>query len=195
MKLVDWGWTAWDMHQSLKVINDPNASEARKNEAAANIAMAITMEAVEPDDLLPFALPLDDLARKGVIKVGKEAGEEVAEEAAERAAKGVKPFQVGKYDDLKKIELPNDGLEIHHAPQKVPAAQAIPGYNAKMGPSIALPESMHHRIPARTGVYAGKARDLFAQDLWNLRQAGVPRDSIQELLSLTKEMYPGALAK
>ncbi len=86
LKVIDYGWTAWDSYQSLRVLNDPNASEAAKAEAAANLALTTTFEAVEPDDLLPVALPLDDLARKGILKLGKEVGQEVVEGARKKAA-------------------------------------------------------------------------------------------------------------
>jgi RHS repeat-associated protein len=87
LKLVDWGWTAWDSYQSLRVMNDPNASEAAKAEAAANLALAAAFEAAEPDDLLLVGLPLDDLARKGLVRLGREAGEEALEEGLERAGR------------------------------------------------------------------------------------------------------------
>ncbi len=79
LKVIDYSWTAWDSYQSLRVLNDPNADQAAKAQAAANLALTAAFEAAEPDDLLPIALPLDDLARLGVIvgvkKVGREAGE------------------------------------------------------------------------------------------------------------------------
>ena len=87
LKVVDYGWTAWDSYQSLRVMNDPNASEAARAEAAANLALTVAFEATEPDDLLPVALPLDDLARKGILKLGREAGQEAAEEATEWVGK------------------------------------------------------------------------------------------------------------
>lgn len=81
LKTIDYGWTAYDAYQSLKVVNGPNASAAARNEAAANLAMAAAFEAAEPDDLLPVSLPLDDLARKGILRIGKEAGERAGKEA------------------------------------------------------------------------------------------------------------------
>ncbi|MGC8787969.1 MAG: hypothetical protein ACP5Q1_11140 [Anaerolineae bacterium] len=44
--------------------------------------MTVAFEAAEPDDALPVGLPLDDLARHGIIKLGKEAGQEAAEEGS-----------------------------------------------------------------------------------------------------------------
>ena len=94
LKVIDYGWTAWDSYQSLKVIKDPNASQAAKAEAATNLAMTVAFEAIEPDDLLPIALPLDDLARKGILKLGKETGQEIAERAGKEASQEA-PIVIG----------------------------------------------------------------------------------------------------
>lgn len=71
-KVVDYGWTTYDAWQSGQILNDPNASQAEKDEAAANLAMAATFEGLEPDDLLPISLPLDDLARHGILGIAKQ---------------------------------------------------------------------------------------------------------------------------
>jgi hypothetical protein len=86
LKVIDYGWTAWDAYQSLRVLNDPNAPEAARAEAAANLALIAVTEAAEPDDLLPVALPLDDLARKGILKAGREIGEQATQQAVEEVA-------------------------------------------------------------------------------------------------------------
>ncbi|MBO9371239.1 MAG: RHS repeat-associated core domain-containing protein [Chloroflexi bacterium] len=86
LKIIDYGWTAWDAYQSLRVLNDPNALEAARAEAAANLALIAVTEAAEPDDLLPVALPLDDLARKGILKAGREIGEQATRQAVEEVA-------------------------------------------------------------------------------------------------------------
>jgi hypothetical protein len=86
LKIIDYGWTAWDAYQSLRVLNDPNAPEAARAEAAANLALIAVTEAAEPDDLLPVALPLDDLARKGILKAGREIGEQATRQAVEEVA-------------------------------------------------------------------------------------------------------------
>ncbi|OGO38937.1 MAG: hypothetical protein A2W35_16970 [Chloroflexi bacterium RBG_16_57_11] len=72
-KVVDYGWTAYDAWESGQVLNDPNASQAEKDEAAVNLAMAVTFEGLEPDDLLPISLPLDDMARHGIFGIAKQS--------------------------------------------------------------------------------------------------------------------------
>jgi len=96
-KAVDYGWTAYDAWQSSLTFSNPNATDAEKAAAAANLAMTAAFEAAEPDDLLPVGLPLDDLARHGVLKYGDEAiqyGDEVIAGGSEtyRAVSNNWPF-------------------------------------------------------------------------------------------------------
>lgn len=89
LKAVDYGWTAYDAAQSLKVMNDPNAAEADKAAAAANLAMTAAFEVAEPDDFLPIALPLDDLARKGIMAGGRKVAKEASEQAGVSTIKAI----------------------------------------------------------------------------------------------------------
>jgi hypothetical protein len=106
------------------------------------------------------------------------------------------PYEVGTYRELKGRSDPNDGLEVHHAPQKHAAGQAIPGYQEKTGPSIVLPKNEHVEIPNLRGNYAGTARDLLARDMRNLREfTSAPNQAIQELVELAKQQNPDAYQK
>jgi RHS repeat-associated protein len=71
-KVVDYGWTAWDVADSSKTLVDTNANDADRVLAAVNIGLAVSFEAIEPDDLLPVGLPLDDVARKTTMKAIRE---------------------------------------------------------------------------------------------------------------------------
>ncbi len=75
LKAVDYGWTAWDTYQSGRTLADPHASSSDKMAAGLNIATGVAFELIEPDDVLPTGLPLDDVARKAVVKGAKEAFE------------------------------------------------------------------------------------------------------------------------
>jgi Rhs family protein len=86
LKVIDYGWTAYDAWQSLRVMNDPHASPEARAEAAANLALTAAFEAGEPEELLPISLPLDDLARKGILKAGREIGEQATPQAVEEVA-------------------------------------------------------------------------------------------------------------
>lgn len=76
LKAIDYGWTTYDAYQSGRVIADPNASRSDKMAASLNIGLAALFEAAEPDDFFPGGLPLDDAARKAVMKGAKEAFKE-----------------------------------------------------------------------------------------------------------------------
>jgi RHS repeat-associated protein len=80
LKAIDYGWTAWDTYQSGRVLTDPNASRSDKMLAGLNIALSVGLEAVEPDDFLPTSLPIDDVARKALMKGAKESLEAGGEE-------------------------------------------------------------------------------------------------------------------
>jgi hypothetical protein len=103
----------------------------------------------------------------------------------------VKKYEVGTYDDLKKRSQTGDGLDIHHAVQKHPAEQVIPGYNQKRGPSIALPKREHAKIKDIKGEYKGTSRDLLAKNVKDLREHTKAENKIlRELIDLNKKMYP-----
>ena len=90
LKVVDWGWTAYDAWQASRVLADPNASAEAKAQASADLALIAASEALEPDELLPIALPLDDLARKASLKAGEEIVERVEKKTASEVYQGVR---------------------------------------------------------------------------------------------------------
>lgn len=73
LKGIDWGWTAWDIYQSSRVLSDPNASNLDRQLAELNIILALSLEAGEPDDILPVAVPTDDVTRRGLNRAAREA--------------------------------------------------------------------------------------------------------------------------
>ncbi len=74
-KAIDYGWTVYDGWQAGRTIANPNTTRAEKMMAGLNIGMAVFFETVEPDDLLPIGLPLDDVGRKALMKGANEAFE------------------------------------------------------------------------------------------------------------------------
>jgi len=84
LKAVDYGWTAYDVYQSGRTLTDPNAGRGEKLLAGLNIALAVALEAGEPDDEIPVSLPLDDLGRRAVLAGARQALAEGGEEALER---------------------------------------------------------------------------------------------------------------
>jgi hypothetical protein len=87
-KAVDQGWTAYDVWQSERVLKDRRASPQQKLLAAANIGLAAWSEGLEPDELLPVGLPLDDVARREVVAEFRKVLETEGEEAALRYLQG-----------------------------------------------------------------------------------------------------------
>ena len=113
LKAVDYGWTAYDVYQSGKVIANPESSQQDKLFAGVNIGLAVIFEAGEPDDLLPVGLPLDDLGRKAVMKGAREAFEEGGEAALEKFIRE----KLGDYADevlAKTGLLKPDPNKLHH---------------------------------------------------------------------------------
>jgi RHS repeat-associated protein len=76
IKVADYVWTTWDIWQSYRVLRDDCASDVEKLLAGLNIALAVVLEAAEPDELLPTGLPVDDVARKALLRGMREALEE-----------------------------------------------------------------------------------------------------------------------
>jgi hypothetical protein len=148
-------------------------------------------------DLIPalsYARVVGQLARAGKAP-GKFLGKFLADESGSvrlpgGAGGGPKPYEVGRFDDLRSRSTVRDGLDIHHAPQKHPAEQVVTGYKRETAPAIALPKDEHASILNRRGDYNGSPRDLLAQDIRNLRDnTGAPNSALQELIELNKIMY------
>ncbi len=84
LKVIDYGWTAYDLYQSGQVLSNPNANQEEKWLAGLNIALAAALEAGEPDDEILLALPLDDVGRRALIAEARRAMAEGGEGALER---------------------------------------------------------------------------------------------------------------
>jgi hypothetical protein len=76
--VVDYGWTAYDLYQANKTLNNSKASSADKMLAMYDISTAVSFEVSEPDEAMPFRLPLDDIARVSGRKILKESLEKGA---------------------------------------------------------------------------------------------------------------------
>ena len=103
-----------------------------------------------------------------------------------------KPYEVGTYEELKAKSDPNDGLDIHHVPQKHPAGQVIDGYDYNTGPAIALPRNEHLDLAKfnQKGIYTGSADDLITSNLLDLLDnTNTPQTSIDKLTELIDSKY------
>lgn len=147
--------------------------------------------------------------KEGVEQVAKHAAKEVISEGAEKMVKEtaqgvsekstknfVEKYEVGTFDNLQSRSKVGDGLDIHHAPQKHPAGQAIDGYDPKTAPSIALPSKEHKSLSTVKGDYSGNARSQLAKDVKDMRSnTNVPNQNLQDLIQLNKDMYPNSFKK
>ena len=86
-KIIDYGLTAYDIIQAQQTIADPCAPPEEKLLAGLTIALAVGLELVEPDDLLPVGLPADDIARRAVVKQARRALQEGGIEGFVRSVK------------------------------------------------------------------------------------------------------------
>jgi hypothetical protein len=157
----------------------------------------------------PFGLggtmgPTPSLASSGGVQISLTTTRDLAVKAtatafatgnAQAAAKPVQEYEVGEYGDLQKRSEAGDGLDLHHVPQKHPAAQVIPGYDKLKGTAIALRQEIHRMIPTIRGTYDGTARDLLATDAKNLRQIGVGNNFVQQIIYGAKVQHPEAYVK
>lgn len=95
LKAVDYGWTAWDVYQSGKVLSDRNASNTDRMLAELNIALSVGLEVLEPDDVLPVGVPADDIVRKGAVSAARKALREGAEGALDDLPDWLRPIVRG----------------------------------------------------------------------------------------------------
>jgi hypothetical protein len=61
-KVIDWGWTGYDMYQYSQVLLDANSSPEAIAQAKTDMYTAFVAEAIEPDEAT-FGIPLDDIVR------------------------------------------------------------------------------------------------------------------------------------
>lgn len=121
LKVVDYGWTAYDTWQAGRTLADPNASRDAKMMAGLTVGLSILFEAIEPDDLLPVGLPADDIARRAVVSGAQEALEQGGLEALEGFLRDQLGDQadiaLGKLDELlgiADVRFSNDPSQLGH---------------------------------------------------------------------------------
>mgnify|MGYP006268190887 CR=1 FL=1 len=108
-------------------------------------------------------------------------------------------WKVGSYRNLKGLEA---GLDAHHVGQRALMKRFIPGYNAGTAPSILVPKAGHtvgSGVVSRGTAGFTNARQVLARDIFELRRVyggqGIPNSSLQQLIQMNKQMYPGVFIK
>ena len=152
LKAVDYGWTAYDIYQSGRVLGDPSASRGDKLMAGLNIALAAAFELGEPDDELPVGLPLDDVGRRAVMAGARETLEEGGEEALERL---VRDTLGDRADDVFDIAdgyiraVPEDWVGQSRAFKTYPGEDGLSVFEG-VSPDDVLAELPGNRVPNTT---------------------------------------------
>jgi len=190
LKLVDWGWTAWDVYQSGRTLADPQAADEDKLVAGLNIALSVGLETVEPDELLPASLPIDDIARRGAVagfreavqQGGLRAGVQFLKGTLGDAAPGVIRHMydqgmfrgiksAGEWADIFGSGLRQEaGLEVHHLIEQR-LAQRL-GLKESEIPAVVLDRTFHQRevtgrlFSSELGLPVGGS--YTAQQIWDM---------------------------
>jgi hypothetical protein len=194
-KVIDYGWTLYDMGQSAMVLADVDASRDDRMMAGLNIALAVSCEALEPDEA-SVGLPTDDIGRHGVLKYGDEAvdyGKKIAQDGLEALGK-FKP-----YNELRQA-IRGQGLQAHHIVES--RFKNILGIvDTGKIPSVALTPSEHQTITNfwRSLIgYKGSRNPITTlnatrDDVWHAAQQ-VYADH-PELLQVAEQIIFGQLGK
>ncbi|MCB0046665.1 MAG: hypothetical protein KDD92_14680 [Caldilineaceae bacterium] len=96
-KALDYGWTAYDIWQAQRTLSSDTASNEEKILAAFDLVLAGAFEGIEPDDLTPIGVPLDDVARKLAMKQIKK---EIKENGVESGIRKARELFGDKVDDV-----------------------------------------------------------------------------------------------
>jgi RHS repeat-associated protein len=137
--------------------------------------------------IAPATARLTNVAR--AIQEGVESG-------AYCAADDFGKYSVGAYNAIRGTVA---GMDAHHVGQKALMQSLIPGYDALTAPAILVPK-LGHTIRGPNGIVSRSMdglhtpRDVLARDIRELRRvySDVPNSSLQELIQMNKQTYPGA---
>jgi hypothetical protein len=114
-------------------------------------------------------------------------------------AKGAGKYSVGAYSEIRGTVA---GMDAHHVGQKALMQDLIPGYDAMTAPAILVPK-VGHTIKGPNGIVSRSVdglstpRDVLARDIRELRRVypDVPNSSLQDLIQMNKDFYPGAFGR
>jgi hypothetical protein len=87
------------------------------------------------------------------------------------------------------------GRSLLHAKEKMVYCPRK-SHSRVTGPAIALPDAGHGLIPILRGTTNLTPQQVLARDILNLRNyTNAPNSSLEGLIELNKQMYPGAFGK
>ena len=188
LKAIDYGWTAWDVYQSGRTLANPLATDEEKLVAGVNLALAVGLEAAEPEDWLPVSLPLDDLGRRALVaglrervqQGGLRAGVAFLREAVGEAAPQVirRMYDLGVFGGIRSAGeweailqgvRKEAGLEVHHLIERR-FAERVFGLDPDDVPAVVLDRTFHQQeVTARLFSRLPTNRAKFEpQEIWNV---------------------------
>ncbi len=188
LKAIDYGWTAYDLYQSGQTLANPLATDEEKLVAGFTIALSVGLEVGEPEDWLPVALPLDDLARRGAVAGLREAIQPGGLAAGVRFIRetmgGAAPqvirhlYDQGLFRDIRSAGewykifgqgiLKEANLQVHHLIEQRFATQL--GLNPDDIPAVVLDRNFHpHQVTARlfSTKFLPTGQGYELQKIWN----------------------------
>jgi len=177
LKVVNYGWTAWDGYQSGRVLVNPLATDEEKLVAGVNLALAVGLEAAEPEEWLPVSLPLDDLGRRERVQQGGlRAGVTFLREAlGEAAPQGIRRMydlgvfrgirSAGEWEAILQGVRKEAGLEVHHLIERRFAERL--GLRESEIPAVVLDRTFHQQeVTARLFRELPTGGSYSAQQIW-----------------------------
>ena len=181
LKVVNYGWTAWDGYQSGRVLVNPLATDEEKLVAGVNLALAVGLEAAEPEEWLPVSLPLDDLGRRERVQQGGlRAGVTFLREAlGEAAPQGIRRMydlgvfrgirSAGEWEAILQGVRKEAGLEVHHLIEQR-FAKRVFGLKPGDVPAVVLDRTFHQQeVTARLFSKLPTNHAKFEpQEIWNV---------------------------
>jgi len=196
LKTIDYGWTAWDLYQSGRTLANPLTTDEEKLLAGLNLALAVGLEAAEPEDWLPVSLPLDDAARRALVaglrermrQGGLRAGVAFLREALGEATpqvirhmydlgvfRGIR--SAGEWEAILQGVRKEAGLEVHHLIEQR-FAKRVFGLKPADVPAVVLDRTFHQQeVTARLfQALPTNKSNYTAQEIWNAYTAVYGRD-------------------
>jgi len=188
LKAIDYGWTAWDVYQSGRTLANPLATDEEKLVAGVNLALAVGLEAAEPEDWLPVSLPLDDLGRRALVaglrermqQGGLRAGvaflrEQLGEKMPEAVPLVIRHMydrglfrgirSAGEWEAILQGVRKEAGLEVHHLIERRFAERL--GLRESEIPAVVLDRTFHQQeVTARLFRELPTGRSYNAQQIW-----------------------------
>ena len=184
LKAIDYVWTAYDTWQAGRTLRDPEAPTEEKLTAALTLALS-GLELLEPDDLLPAGLPLDDIARRGITHefraAVREGGLKAGVQYLRRTLGDMTPqvirhmYNRGMFREVRSARewkqilkgvRGEAGLDVHHLIEQSFARRR--GWNPDDIPAVVLDRAYHQQeVTARLFSILPTGQSYDPQDIWD----------------------------